>query len=288
MEIERNQDRCNRCMLCVRECVAGVWQNLDGEPVAARPELCNLCSHCLAVCPREAVIHSGLDAGQVQPLDRGKAEAGMYKAVAMSRRSVRQFTETPVARTTIAEILDCARYSPTASNSQNVSYLVVTDPALLQQVSRHVFQAGVRFYGWTQSWTGRKLLRLLKNTKVGATLDRYLGNMDDYIAQTEAGRDFILHGAPVLILICAPQGASFAVDNCSIAATNIMNYAHTLGLGTCYIGFLVLALRYSRRLRSLLGLPRNRRAHACLVLGYPAYRFSFTVFRKSPGVTWRG
>jgi len=266
--------------------VAGVWRNIDGEPVPAYPELCNLCSHCVAVCPREAVSHSALDINQVRPVDKKKIDPETYKTVAMTRRSVRQYKDQPVAREIIEEIVDCARYSPTASNSQHVSYIVITDPAILRRTSRHIFDFATRFYGWTQAPVGRKLLSMLRNTRAGATLDRYLGNMDYYIDQSAAGRDFILHQAPVLVLVGAPKGASFAVDNCNIAATNMINYAHTLGLGTCYIGFLMLALKYSRRLRRLLKIPRDRRVHACLVMGYPAYACSFTASRKSSCITW--
>jgi nitroreductase len=121
---------------------------------------------------------------------------------------------------------------------------------------------------------------------VARTLNRYLQAMDYYEAQSKAGRDYILHNAPVLILISTPKGAAFGPDNCNIAGANIINYAHALGLGTCYIGFLVLMLRRSRGLRRLLRIPPTRRVHVCLVMGYPAYTHALTAFRKNPAVEW--
>jgi nitroreductase len=102
----------------------------------------------------------------------------------------------------------------------------------------------------------------------------------------ETGRDFILHNAPVLILIHAPKNVRFASDNCYVAATTIINYAHVLGLGTCLTGLMNVALRYSSTLRKKLVVPKNRRVYASLVMGYPAYRHTNTVSRKKAEVHW--
>lgn len=110
--------------------------------------------------------------------------------------------------------------------------------------------------------------------------------MKYYIDQTEKGRDFILHNAPLLILIHAPKGAKFANENCNLAASNLMNYAYSLGLGTCYIGFLNLALQYSKTIRTIVKLPKKRMAYACIIMGYPAYKHAKTASRKQPLIKW--
>ena len=287
MRIERMDDRCNNCMLCVRDCVAGVWREKEGRPAPVCPSACNLCGHCVAVCPKGAVIHSGLDAGQADRVRRKLIDADVYRETVMSRRSVRQYRDIPVEPEKIEQILDLARYSPTASNAQNVSYIVITNRKLIEDTGRRVFAMGVRAYRWANSIAGRAVLFLFKNNRKVAALERYMAAMDYYIPQWKAGRDYILHNAPVLVLVCAPAKADFAVDNCNIAATNIVNYAHALGLGSCYIGFLTLVLKRSRKMRKLLGVPENRKVYASLVLGYPAYRHSFVAPRKQPDVTWR-
>ncbi|MFP4040584.1 MAG: nitroreductase family protein [Desulfosudaceae bacterium] len=290
MDIQRIEDRCNNCLLCVRDCVAGVWQEVDGEARPVAPELCNGCSHCLAVCPRQAIIHSLLDPEQLEPVTRKRSgeetDGRVYEMIVKSRRSVRRYKEAAVPPAVIQQLIDLARYSPTSSNSQNVAYIIVTDRAVLRKVSAHVFNWGVQLYRWSRTAFGRSLRKILSRSNAVQTLDRYLGAMEYYMAESAAGRDFILHNAPVLILLTAPKRASFKDDNCNIAATNITNYAHALGLGTCYIGFLKLALGRSRKLRRWLGIPANRRVQACLVLGYPAYNYSFTVSRKNPEITW--
>ncbi len=286
MEIKRREEKCTLCMLCVQECVAGVWREIDGVPRPVNPKMCNACGHCLAVCPSGAVQHSLLDELQTQRIDKKRLDPEVYREIAVSRRSIRRYKKDPVPDEVIEELIDLARFSPTASNLQNVVYTVVTDRQVLDQVAAHIFGFGVRLNRWANSGIGRKLLAVFQNTGLVRTLNRYLGTMDYYIAENKKGRDFILHNAPVLILIATPRGAAFGPDNCNIAATNMINYAHARELGTCYIGFLVLMLKRSRKLRRLLQIPRDRCVHVGLVLGYPAYRHTNTAFRKSPSVKW--
>jgi nitroreductase len=270
-------------MLCVRDCVSGVWRVVDGKPEPLEPSLCNLCSHCIAVCPKDAIIHSRLDAAQAKKADKKRLDAASYRETVLTRRSVRQYRDKPVQRETIEKIIDLARYSPTASNDQNVAYIAVTDTKLIEKTAATIFKTTARLFALTKKQPVKALLRL-----AGLDKNRYLKVMDFVMEETRSGgRDFLLHNAPVLLVLHAPPKASFAADNCAIAATNIMNYAHTLGLGSCYIGLLTLALAFSKKLRRSLGVPDSRKVFACLVLGHPAYGHAKTVSRKTPDITWR-
>ncbi|MFP4475270.1 MAG: nitroreductase family protein [Desulfatibacillaceae bacterium] len=285
VEIRRIEEKCNECLLCVQDCASAVFRDVGGQPVVVAPDACNRCSHCLAVCPRGAVEHEALDAGQVRRAYKKDLDARAFREVVMTRRSIRHYKDRPVEDKVLEDILDLARYSPTASNTQQVEYLVVRDKELLRSVSRTIFGFGVRIWELTKTRPGRAVSAALD--AAGSSVGRYLDRMEYYQSQTEDGRDYILHNAPCLIMVMAPAKAAFACDDCNIAATNVTNYAHALGLGTCYIGFLLLALRFSKKLRKDLGVPRGRKVFASLVLGYPAIRHKYTVSRKPPAVTWR-
>ena len=47
----------------------------------------------------------------------------------------------------------------------------------------------------------------------------------------------IFYHAPVLIVISSTAESPWAVENCSLAAENLMLAARARGLGTCWIGF---------------------------------------------------
>jgi nitroreductase len=260
----------------------GVWRDVDGKSQPVDPALCNGCSHCIAVCPCDAVIHDGLKKEEIQVVNRKNLEPDVFREIILSRRSVRQFKNQPVSREIIEQIIDVARYAPTASNNQDVGYIVVTDKQLIETIAKNIFTLPSRLYNQTKKGIGKIFADI-----TGLSRNRYIRVMK--YAQEEnirSGRDFILHDAPVLILIHAPKCKPFTCDNCNIAATTIINYAHTLGLGTCFIGFMNIALKFNPRLRKKLGVPGNKRVYATLVMGYPAYRFTNTVSRKKPEVQW--
>jgi hypothetical protein len=59
-----------------------------------------------------------------------------------------------------------------------------------------------------------------------------------------------------------------------------------MGLGTCFIGFVTIALRFSKKLRIRLGVPKDRKVHASVVMGYPSIVYANTVSRNKPEMTW--
>jgi nitroreductase len=263
----------------MRDCVYGVWREIDGEPEPVEPDLCNKCSHCIAVCPADAVIHTGLDPAQAVKIDRRNLDPALYRDIVLSRRSVRRYSDKPVPRELIEKIIDTARYSPTGSNEQNVGYNVITDRKLIAAKSATVFSFAERIF---KKGIGQYIFNFL-----GSSGSRYM-KLFNYARgeRKTSGRDFIFYNAPVLILIHAPKKSRSAGENCTIAATNITNYAHTLGLGTCFIGLFTTALKFSGKLREGLNIPHDRHVYICLILGYPAYRFAKIVSRKPVSITW--
>jgi nitroreductase len=124
------------------------------------------------------------------------------------------------------------------------------------------------------------------NSSLAKMMEKYIEPMDYYLALQAAGRDLILHNAPVLIVLHGPALSFFASDNCNIAAANICNYAHSMGLGTCFIGFVTLSSRFSKKLCSLLKLPKGRTIYSSLVVGHPKYSYPYTASRKPPKIQW--
>jgi nitroreductase/NAD-dependent dihydropyrimidine dehydrogenase PreA subunit len=288
MKITKSEDKCIDCLRCVASCVSGVWRETEGKSVVAAAEDCNGCAHCVAICPSDAITHEISDEKQLRPIDKKKISADAYWEMAVSRRSVRNFGPKIPSRETIERILEIARYSPTATNSQNLKIIVVENRETLELLSKRIFGFAKGLFTSAKSPLSRKLLGMLGGNPLGEKVHRYIGGMEYYIEQSKSGRDFILHNAPALILVLAPKNDLFSKDNCNIAATNIANFAHASGLGSCFIGFLTLALRYSKDLAQRVGVPDGYEAYASLVIGYPEHEYKKTVSRKELDVTWLG
>jgi nitroreductase len=142
-------------------------------------------------------------------------------------------------------------------------------------------------YDWSTTRSGKLVFKGLKaNATLARMLEKYIEPMDYYIKLQESGRDLILHNAPALIVLHAPALSFFASDNCNIAATNICNYAHSMGLGTCFIGFVTITSRINKKLCSLMDVPKGRTVYASLVIGHPVYPYTYIASRKSADIKW--
>jgi nitroreductase len=174
------------------------------------------------------------------------------------RRSVREYTDEPVADTILRELIDVAVQAPSAVNQQPWCFLVVKDKALLTQISD-------------------KAKAHMLNTPLGLAEGRHRDMLSD--------PDFhIFYHAPVLIVISAAEAGDWAVEDCALAAENLMLAAYAAGLGTCWIGFAQHWLG-TKDGKSTLGLPESYVPVAPIIVGHPR-REPAPIPRKSPNIRW--
>lgn len=158
-----------------------------------------------------------------------------------ARKSVRVFTDAPIAPEVKQAILLAATQAPTAGNQQLYTVLDITDPALKAQLAvscdNQLFIAqaplALIFCADAQKW---------------------------YDAYVFAGCAPRLPGAGDLLL---------AVTDAAIAAQNAVTAAWSLGVGSCYIGDV---MEHCEQHRALLHLPEYVFPAAMLVFGYPTQK----------------
>ena len=96
----------------------------------------------------------------------------------------------------------------------------------------------------------------------------------------------LFYGAPALVVISTPVSAQWSVEDCSLAAQNLMLAAVDLDLGSCWIGFAQGWLNTPEG-RECLGLSASSCVVAPITIGYPRSEAPL-VSRKAPIVTWIG
>ncbi len=284
--IKIDEELCNSCGLCIKDCISGCLLEKDSKPFAVNPGWCSLCSHCVAICPKGAIDHNGLTGLSPKPIGKDKLDPEMYRKIVTTRRSIRRFNEKDVPRKEIEDILYLAAYSPTASNTRDVGYTVITNRRLIRNTGLSIFKKFERIMKILKSPPGNVIVSLLDQFAPKKSIRRYLDRYDLFTSWVNKGRDVITHDAPALIIIHGPKKSRFARDNSAIAADNITNYAHAKGLGTCYIGLVNIALDLNRKLSSKLGVPKDRKVNLVLALGYPAYKYQNTPIRPEPSINW--
>jgi nitroreductase len=181
-------------------------------------------------------------------------------AVIYGRRSVREYTSQPVDEATIRRLIEAAVQAPSATNAQSWTFTVVRDQDLLDRVSE-----AAKAY--------------LLAAPAGWLSDRQRTRLADPAYH-------LFHHAPVLILISGTAPAPWVVENCALAAENLMLAAHGVGLGTCWIGYSQGYLNTPEG-KDALGLPAEWVPVAPIIVGYPT-ALPPPVTRNEPTIRWVG
>ena len=150
-----------------------------------------------------------------------------------TRRSVRKYKPTPVKKEDLDLVLEAARWAPSWANTQCWRFIIVRDPDM--------------------------------KAKLSATLTTWN-------PAATAVRE-----APVLIVLCAEVGKSgmykgeattakgdWHMFDAALAMQNLVLAAHSLGLGTVYVGALD-----DTKAAEILGVPEGFVLVAMTPLGYP-------------------
>ena len=231
--------------------------NEKGFPEEVADHTCILCGHCVAVCPHDALAHSGLPQEPFLPAPRKLPGPALIDSFLMSRRSVREFQDRPIARATLEALLDVARRAPTASNSQKLHWIVVEDGAKVHALSAEAI-----------NW--------LRTSGISPAL----------LAQWGKGYDFILRDAPAVIMVCTPADYDWGKQDCAIALTFLELAAEARGLGVCWAGYLTRVARVYAPIRQALSVPEGFVVHGGLMLGERKYSYRLVPPRKPLSVRW--
>lgn len=176
-----------------------------------------------------------------------------------TRRAVRDFTTEPVDDRIICELIDAAVQAPSAVNQQPCSFCVVRDGAVLGKISREA------------------KAHMLKSSPVGLMSHHFNEILND--------PDFdIFYHAPALIVISAAANIPWAIEDCALAAENLMLAARGTGLGTCWIGFSQVWLGTPEG-KATLHLPATYKPVAPIIVGHPKSAPP-PVPRKEPEIRW--
>jgi len=243
---------------CVAVCPSGfLTLNEKGFPEEVADRNCILCGHCVAVCPHDALAHSGLPQEPFLPAARELPTPAVIDSFLIGRRSVREFKDKPIARETLETLLDVARRAPTAYNSQKLHWIVVDDGAKVHALSAEAM-----------NW--------LRGSGIGQA----------QLAQWEQGYDFVLRGAPVVIVACTPADYAWGKQDCAIALTFLELAAEARGLGVCWAGYLTRVAAVHAPLRQALAVPEGYVVHGGLMLGERKYSYRLVPPRKPLSVQW--
>ena len=83
-----------------------------------------------------------------------------------------------------------------------------------------------------------------------------------------------------VIMVGGLKESSCPSEDALLATQNILLGAHSIGLGTCLIGFAVSAIANDSKLKKSLGFHNNEAIYSVIALGYPDEKFRRLTVRK--------
>jgi nitroreductase len=161
-----------------------------------------------------------------------------------SRRSVRKFSDKPVNDNDIKELIKAAFHAANGMNLQKLRFSVVMNKDKILEYSKRA-----------------KVLYLEQMRSAGVSND-HLESM-----LTNEGVN-IFYAAPAAIFIYGAPGILTGTEDASLAAGNIMLAAHSMGMGTCWIGF-ANSLNADKEFLKDNSVPEGHKLLAAIILGYP-------------------
>ncbi|MFT9849947.1 nitroreductase family protein [Aneurinibacillus sp. REN35] len=191
-----------------------------------------------------------------------------FKEIVLGRRSVRKFTNEAVSVEDVKEIIDCARYAPSDTNSQTWEFIAILNTGKIKEIS---------------DMTWEELHKIADEAK-----DRGLEKEARLLARSFGPYATAFTGAPALIVCLAtPYNSKFrerifdpitisepsfwseeGIKSSCLAIQNLMLAAHAKGLATCAMTGPVLLAQH--RIREYLDIPSEKQINMVIALGHPA------------------
>ena len=165
----------------------------------------------------------------------------------MQRRSIRKFEPKQITDEDLDIVLECGKYAPTGMGSQSPKMVVVQNSELLDEL---------RILN-TMFWSQEKI--------------SHLKSMNASYAITKKPDPF--YGAPTAVIVLADMDNDNSVYDASLVMGNLMNAAHAIGLGSCWINraYEMFNTDAGKEYLKEWGLnDKNWRGVGICILGYPA------------------
>src|SRR3989344_6071109 len=166
-----------------------------------------------------------------------------------TRRSIRKYLNKPVDWDRVVNILEAGKFAPNAGNLSNFKFIAIRDEEQRKKIANACLQ---------QHWMAQAPVHIA------------------VVSEPEKSKRF--YGV---------RGERFyTIQDCAAAIENMLLAAHSLGLGSCWVGAF-----QEDKVRDILSLPEQIMVHTIITLGYPAekpvmpakYRIEHMVFLEKWG-----
>lgn len=135
-----------------------------------------------------------------------------YDELLKARRSVRAYTDEPVAMQMLKDIIRESTLAPSSGNNQPWRFVIVNDKSMMKRISDE---------------SKKNLV-----ARIEANPAEYIKKYEQSLRNEQYN---VFYNAPALIILAGPRDYRNLLVDCALCAAYIMNAAAARGLGTCWV-----------------------------------------------------
>jgi nitroreductase/NAD-dependent dihydropyrimidine dehydrogenase PreA subunit len=246
-KITLDKSICLRCGQCVLVCPNRILQRKSNSVpptcIEGGDEICINCYHCVAACPGGALSVGGVGSADCLGFDQSIAiRFEQIAYLARKRRSIRRYSAKPLEDRVIEQLLDVARWAPTAKNGLPIKWVIINNAVKVRELAGLILE-GLKKQPGTERW----------------------------VKVWEQGGDPIFRGAPCVVGAYTDDlTAQWSPIDSAIAVGTLDLCAAAMRLGTCWAGIFIRAAQSADKptINKWLGLKETETVHGGLMLGY--------------------
>jgi nitroreductase/NAD-dependent dihydropyrimidine dehydrogenase PreA subunit len=270
-------NHCTRCLKCVKDCPANAIRIETGKIV----DTCIHCGHCIAICPEMTVFP---DKGEIIPLRPHSVTAEDFSLFTAGVRSCRNYQSKEVPESILMQLVANLKHAPSASNARPLRISIVNSAEKVQLLNDLTTNSLIKLLSLVTSPFVSPFIKLFAPKMDIQKLKRY---KKSFVKKQKENNSMICHHAPAVLIFHGPvTKAGMLEADANIWATYTSLHANAMGLGTCFIGFIVKAFGKNGKQNHNFGIPATNRIYAALIVGYPKVKYKQECSRESPEVTW--
>lgn len=270
-------ENCIQCMKCVHDCPSDA---IDIEKGTINNS-CIHCGHCVAICPESTVFP---DADVVSRLQLSEVLPKDFQHLSSAIRTCRSYHDKEVDEETMKLLIENMKHYPSASNARPMEITIVKSREVIESLNNRTAEKLISTLQFVTSPLLKPILRLfapkLDTTRLGSYKKQFK-------ARQTPGSSQVCYHAPAVMLFHAPVTKyGMAAADAYIWATYTSIFANTLGLGSCFNGFIESAMKRSRAMRKEFLIPDTHQVYAALLLGHPKVKYKNEAGREKPKSTF--
>lgn len=292
-----DQELCSGCGLCVTVCPSETITIENHKAIITGQESLN-CGHCVAICPTNAVSVSGIDhtltqfnsfQSMTEWTHHGQYETKSLVNLMMSRRSCRNYKSKAVPREILGDLVKIGITAPSGSNCQKWTFTILPTKEAVANLGEKIAAFYNKLNRMAERTWLRKGMKFFGKPELHNYFLNYYEQVREGLEEWENGeRDLLFHGATAVIVVASKNDASCPAEDALLATQNILLGAHSMGLGSCLIGFAIEAMNHDKTINKAIELPAEETPYSVIALGYPSEKYKMVTGRKPVTIRYFG